>query len=57
MIQLYSMKLVILFAAFRLQPVIPQKGKAVTDAKMVLPIPEKVIQQNPAITQNSAYIQ
>jgi hypothetical protein len=57
MIQLYSMKLVILFAAFRLQPVIPQKGKAVTDAKMVLPIPEKVIPQTPAITQNSAYIQ
>lgn len=37
--------------------VLTLKGKAVTDAKLVLPIPEIVIQQNPLITQNAAYVQ
>ena len=40
----------------RAVPVLTQKGKAVTEDKLVLPIPETVILQNPAITQNAAYL-
>jgi starch-binding outer membrane protein, SusD/RagB family len=37
--------------------VLSGKGKAVTEAKLLLPIPEIVRTQNPVITQNPAYIQ
>ena len=36
-------------------PVLTAKGKAVTPQKLLLPIPEIVRQQNPAIAQNSGY--
>lgn len=32
-----------------------KKGKSITDEMLLLPVPEKVIQQNDAITQNGAY--
>jgi hypothetical protein len=35
--------------------VLTAKGKAVTADKLLLPVPEIVRTQNPAITQNAAY--
>jgi hypothetical protein len=32
-----------------------KKGKTITEQNLLLPIPDKVIQQNPAITQNPGY--
>ena len=39
----------------RALPVLTAKGKAVTPQKLLLPIPEIVRQQNPAIAQNEGY--
>lgn len=40
----------------RAVPVLTKKGKIVSEEKLVLPIPETVILQNPKITQNAAYL-
>ncbi len=39
----------------RAVPLLSSKGKAITDQKLLLPIPEIVRSQNPAVTQNAGF--
>lgn len=39
----------------RAVPVLSAKGKAINDQKLLLPVPEIVRNQNPAVTQNAGY--